>query len=97
MRAAPPAASVTLQVGAQEWAMNLLRLATRVALPATAVLALAGCSTLGVPPWERDLLAKPSMQLSTSPVIEALDDHIYFSKEAATGGRSFGGGGCGCN
>lgn len=77
--------------------MDLLRLATRVALPFTALLALAGCGSLGVQPWERDLLAKPSMQLSTSPVIDALDDHVYFSKEAATGGRSFGGGGCGCN
>ena len=26
----------------------------------------------------------------------ALDEHIYFSKEASTGGASFGGGGCGC-
>jgi hypothetical protein len=77
--------------------MDILRLATRVALPVTTLLALAGCGNLGVQPWERDLLAKPSMQLSTSPVIDALDDHVYFSKEAATGGRSFGGGGCGCN
>jgi Domain of unknown function (DUF4266) len=77
--------------------MDILRLATRVALPVAALVALGGCSSLGVQPWERDLLAKPSMQLSTSPVIDALDDHIYFSKEAATGGRSFGGGGCGCN
>ena len=77
--------------------MDILRLATRVALPVTTLLALAGCGNLGVQPWERDLLAKPSMQLSTSPVIDALDDHVYFSKEAATGVRSFGGGGCGCN
>ena len=26
-----------------------------------------------------------------------LDEHIYFSKEASTGGAGFGGGGCGCN
>ncbi|MBP7521173.1 MAG: DUF4266 domain-containing protein [Leptothrix sp. (in: Bacteria)] len=52
---------------------------------------------MGVQPWERDLLAKPSMQLTTSAVESAADDHTYFSKEAATGGRSFGGGGCGCN
>ncbi len=58
---------------------------------------VAGCANLGVPPWERDVLAKPSMQLSTSPVADAIDDHVYFSKEAATGGRGFGGGGCGCN
>lgn len=58
---------------------------------------LAACSNLGVQPWERELLAKPAMQLSVSPVESAIDDHIYFSKEAATGGRGFGGGGCGCN
>lgn len=58
---------------------------------------LSGCSDLGVKPWERDLLAKPEMQLVTSSVDAGLDDHIYFSKEATSGGRSFGGGGCGCN
>ena len=60
-------------------------------------LPLAASSNLGVQPWERDLLAKPAMQLDAVPVAGALDDHVYFSKEAATGGRSFGGGGCGCN
>ncbi|MBL8317750.1 MAG: DUF4266 domain-containing protein [Burkholderiaceae bacterium] len=69
----------------------------RAAAAAVAALCLAGCANLGVQPWERDRLAKPSMQLSVSPLIDAIDDHIYFSKEAATGGRSFGGGGCGCN
>lgn len=58
---------------------------------------LAGCGHLGVQPWERDVLARPSMQLSTSAVLDGIDDHIHFSKEAATGGRAFGGGGCGCN
>ena len=58
---------------------------------------LSGCSTMGVEPWERDLLAQKEMALNASPVDAALDDHIYFSKEASSGGRSFGGGGCGCN
>ena len=31
------------------------------------------------------------------PLEAAIDDHIYFSKEASSGGRGFGGGGCGCN
>jgi hypothetical protein len=60
-------------------------------------IGLARCASLGVQPWERDLLAKPSMQLDASPLASGIDDHIYFSKEAATGGRAFGGGGCGCN
>jgi Domain of unknown function (DUF4266) len=62
-----------------------------------AIALLSGCSNLGVQPWERELLAKPSMQLSGAPLESGIDDHIYFSKEAATGGRSTGGGGCGCN
>jgi hypothetical protein len=58
---------------------------------------LSGCSTVGVEPWERDVLAREEMQLTTDPVEAATDDHIYFSKEASSGGRGFGGGGCGCN
>jgi len=61
------------------------------------VVLLGGCSSLGVKPWEHELLAKPAMQLNNSPLEASADDHTYFSKEAATGGRSFGGGGCGCN
>ena len=64
----------------------------------TVVLAnLSACSSLGVEPWQRDLLAAKAMALTPSPVDAALDDHIYFSKEASSGGKSFGGGGCGCN
>ncbi|MBL8289683.1 MAG: DUF4266 domain-containing protein [Rubrivivax sp.] len=74
----------------------LRRRAAAVALFAAA-LACTGCASLGVKPWERDLLAKPSMQLDAAPLASGIDDHIYFSKEAATGGRAFGGGGCGCN
>ncbi len=61
------------------------------------VCTTSACSSLGVEPWERDLLAKKEMALTASPVDAALDDHIYFSKEASSGGKSFGGGGCGCN
>ena len=57
----------------------------------------AGCSSMGVEPWERDVLAREDMQLITDPLEAATDDHIYFSKEASSGGRGFGGGGCGCN
>jgi hypothetical protein len=60
-------------------------------------LAAGGCSTLGVKPWQREILARPEMALNAEPIDAAIDDHIYFSKEAASGGRSFGGGGCGCN
>ena len=52
------------------------------------LVALAGCAS--VPPWERDVLARPEMSLDNSPLDQAIDDHIYFSKEASSGG-------CGCN
>lgn len=58
---------------------------------------IGGCSSVGVNVWERDILAKPQMQLNNNPTDRSLDDHIYFSKEASSGGRGFGGGGCGCN
>jgi hypothetical protein len=59
--------------------------------------ALSGCAPMGVEVWERDVLAKPEMQLDAGAIDRALDDHIYFSKEASSGGSGFGGGGCGCN
>lgn len=68
----------------------------RPILSLIAVLAaatLAGCA--GIEPWERDLHARVDMQ--ANPHDAAIDDHIYFSKEASSGGRGFAGGGCGCN
>jgi len=50
-----------------------------------------------IEPWEHDILARPEMALDSAPIDTAFDEHIYFSKEAASGGRGFGGGGCGCN
>lgn len=47
--------------------------------------------------WQRGTLAREDMQIVTNPVQNGLDEHIYFSKEAASGGSSIGGGGCGCN
>jgi hypothetical protein len=56
-----------------------------------------GCSSLGVKPWERDVLSRSDMRPDGGGLDDAIDDHMYFSKEASSGGRSFGGGGCGCN
>lgn len=64
---------------------------------ATAAGLCGGCGTLGAKPWEHDLLAEHAMQVDAYPLQTAIDDHIYFSKEASSGGRSFAGGGCGCN
>ena len=50
-----------------------------------------------VKPWERGLLAQESLQLDPDTMDSFVDEHIYFSKEASTGGKGVGGGGCGCN
>lgn len=62
-----------------------------------ALAGLAGCSTLGVKPWQRSLLAREDMRAGGESLDGDIDDHLYFSKEASSGGRSFAGGGCGCN
>ncbi len=70
-----------------------------IALVVLAILAVAasGCAATVVHPWDRDLLSEKSMRLVPSPMVQALDDHIYFSKEGSTGGQGVAGGGCGCN
>lgn len=62
---------------------------------ALAVALASGCAE--VKPWERNILAQPEMQLVPDKLGAYVDDHVYFSKEAATGGKGVGGGGCGCN
>lgn len=76
--------------------MSLRRFGAGVLLLAAAA-ATSGCAHLGVKPWERDLLADKAMDPGAYPLERAADDHTYFSKEAATGGSGYGGGGCGCN
>ncbi len=68
----------------------------RPAMLATlAALAAATSACTNVQPWERDLHARADMIPNAHDA--AIDDHIYFSKEASSGGRGFAGGGCGCN
>lgn len=62
-----------------------------------AVVALSGCISQPLKPWERGHLAEPTMAWQPHPLAGQLDSHVYFSKEAASGGASVGGGGCGCN
>jgi hypothetical protein len=57
--------------------------------------ALAGCAQ--VQPWEKGTLARPEMTFESDPLQARFEQHIYFSKENASGGYGVGGGGCGCN
>lgn len=58
-------------------------------------LMLSACTQ--VQPWEMGYLAKDEMAWDADPLESALNDHIFFSKEASSGGNSTAGGGCGCN
>jgi len=60
-------------------------------------LALGGCATARVQPWQRATLAGYTMNPDRDPLASAMADHVVFSREAASGGRGVGGSGCGCN
>ena len=79
------------------WARRVGNVVRISALSGILAATLAGCAHLGTRPWERDVLSQDDMQLDADALHLAIDDHIYFSREAASGGRGFGGGGCGCN
>jgi hypothetical protein len=67
-------------------------------LALAAAFCAAGCASMAPPkPWERGDLAKPSMQIDPDRLETKIQQHIYTSKEGATGGYGVGGGGCGCN
>jgi hypothetical protein len=55
----------------------------------------SGCQHVN--PWDRGTLADPTMRSDINPLGTMLAEHMWFSREAATGGRGVGGGGCGCN
>lgn len=61
------------------------------------IFGINGCSLEPVEPWDRDILAQKKMRLISDELENYADEHIYFSKEASTGGQGVGGGGCGCN
>jgi hypothetical protein len=66
---------------------------------AAALLLGTGCAgpAVRVRPWERGPLADAAMDPDRDPLGSALTEHVYFSREAASGGRGVGGSGCGCN
>ncbi len=59
--------------------------------------ASACTSTAPVQPWEKGTLARTDMLLEGDPLETRFNEHIYASREAASGGSGVGGGGCGCN
>lgn len=74
-----------------------MKKALAVLLLVAAAALSAGCAATTLHPWDRDLLAQKQMSFVPLPRTNAIDDHIYFSKEGSLGGHQVGGGGCGCN
>jgi hypothetical protein len=66
-------------------------------LLALGALLLGGSGCQNVKPWQRGTLADYVMRADRDPLGTMMDEHIFFSREAAAGGRGVGGGGCGCN
>ena len=60
-----------------------------------AALALGACTT--VAPYQRGYLARGDMAMEENPGFAKTLERTYSAKEAASGGASVGGGGCGCN
>jgi hypothetical protein len=62
-----------------------------------AMIVASGAGCANVKPWQRAQLSDRIMRADRDPVGVAMAEHMYFSREAASGGRGVGGGGCGCN
>lgn len=58
-------------------------------------IVLSACSSVGA--WEKGSLARAEMEFVPDLLVQRMDDHIYFSKEASSFGSAVSGGGCGCN
>ena len=69
----------------------------RLSLLLCLLACLGGVSCSHVKPWERGNLADYTMRPDRDPLTDMFREHIYFTREAASGGKGVGGGGCGCN
>ena len=74
-------------------------MSTRTVLAsAISTVLLAACGALTpVQPWEKGVLARPDMGFEGDALEAKFLEHVYSSKESASGGTGVGGGGCGCN
>ena len=60
-------------------------------------LNISACSDTNIKPWQREQLSKKEMQFNSAKINSTMESHFYYSKEGASGGQGFSGGGCGCN
>lgn len=63
-----------------------------------ALLGAGGCAQLEpVAAWQKGTLARPEMGFGADRLDSMFAEHVYSSKEAASGGTGDTAGGCGCN
>jgi len=67
----------------------------RMIIAVVAPLLASACAS--VEPWQRGTLAKAHMALDPHPQRTALLAHVRAAREAASGGVTKDGGGCGCD
>lgn len=75
--------------------MMNMKTCLRILGMAAAIAVGAGCQN--VKPWQRGTLSDMTMRGDRDPLGTSFEEHVFFSREAASGGRGVGGGGCGCN
>jgi hypothetical protein len=74
----------------------LLNRRTSLGLFALSLVAgVSGCAP--VRPWEREILAKPVMQLDPDPTVVRLREGLLSYREGSTGALGAKGAGCGCD
>ena len=66
-------------------------------IPAAVAICLAGTGCETVEPWDRGTMADYTMRADRDPLADTFYEHVYFTREGASGGKGVGGGGCGCN
>jgi hypothetical protein len=74
--------------------MGAIATLTAAAIPLVLALALGGCAN--VKPYEREKLADPIMNLDNGLGKQTLEQKLFSTREAGTGGGAGVGGGCGC-
>lgn len=69
----------------------------RAARATLVVVALALSACAPVAPYQRGYLARDDMALDGNPGMAKALEKTFAAKEAASGGATVGGSGCGCN
>jgi hypothetical protein len=75
----------------------MMKFVLRTLIPLVGLVVFVGCQSVDVQPWEKDLLADYTMRADRDKLHDAMSEHIFFSREASSGGRGVGASGCGCN